>query len=363
MRILWDITRSAQQKHRSGLLRVAFALGHAVEREHSGPFYWVRWNPWRRSWLPVSPETGKRNRPPVAPETSDWLVTPEVFAPREKPGFQGWASRSACRKAAIFHDLIPLQFPEITWPRSVRRHPAYLEMLCAFDQICTVSQTVANDLAKWSLDHGLRLPPVHPIPLAPLPLEAPQLEPPPTAPLRIVQAAILEPRKNQMRVLDALESAWKEALPVEATFIGRCNPHFGKPILQRIRELQRAGHPLRLLEHATDQELAREYMQAHLTLVPSLAEGAGLPLLESLALRTPVLASDIPALREYGDPGGVRFFDPRCADSLFKELRRYLLDPLLLQNLRSEAVARQIPGWDHAAKCLIAALRGEATSR
>ncbi len=53
-------------------------------------------------------------------------------------------------------------------------------------------------------------------------------------------------------------------------------------------------------------ELAAVYAGAAVVLVPSLAEGFGLPIIESLACGAPVIASDIPVLREVG-VDGVRF--------------------------------------------------------
>jgi len=46
--------------------------------------------------------------------------------------------------------------------------------------------------------------------------------------------------------------------------------------------------------------LAAIYRRSALLVMPSEREGFGLPLLESLACGTPVVASDIPALREVG---------------------------------------------------------------
>jgi glycosyltransferase involved in cell wall biosynthesis len=46
--------------------------------------------------------------------------------------------------------------------------------------------------------------------------------------------------------------------------------------------------------------LAAVYRRAALTLLPSEREGFGLPLVESLRCGTPVVASDIPVLREVG---------------------------------------------------------------
>lgn len=54
------------------------------------------------------------------------------------------------------------------------------------------------------------------------------------------------------------------------------------------------------------EELATLYAGAAVVLVPSLAEGFGLPIIEALACGAPVIASDIPVLREVGFHG-VRF--------------------------------------------------------
>lgn len=55
-------------------------------------------------------------------------------------------------------------------------------------------------------------------------------------------------------------------------------------------------------------ELADVYRRASVVLVPSEAEGFGLPVIEALACGAPVIASDIPVLREVG--GGVVSYAP-----------------------------------------------------
>lgn len=56
------------------------------------------------------------------------------------------------------------------------------------------------------------------------------------------------------------------------------------------------------LQTVSESELASLYTAASALLMPSLEEGLGLPLLESLACHSPVLASDIPVFREMLGP-------------------------------------------------------------
>jgi alpha-1,3-rhamnosyl/mannosyltransferase len=72
---------------------------------------------------------------------------------------------------------------------------------------------------------------------------------------------------------------------------------------------------IRVLTDVSDEELRRLYAAARVVLVPSLAEGFGLPALEAAACGAVVLASDIPSHREVLGPAAARF-DPRDAGAL-----------------------------------------------
>ena len=65
-------------------------------------------------------------------------------------------------------------------------------------------------------------------------------------------------------------------------------------------ELLGVANGVRVLPFLSPAELASVYRRATLVLVPSEAEGFGLPVIEALASGTPVLASDLPVLREVG---------------------------------------------------------------
>jgi glycosyltransferase involved in cell wall biosynthesis len=59
------------------------------------------------------------------------------------------------------------------------------------------------------------------------------------------------------------------------------------------------------LQGLTRADLAEVYRRAPVVLVPSEAEGFGLPVIEALACGSAVVASDLPALREAGGPAAV----------------------------------------------------------
>jgi glycosyltransferase involved in cell wall biosynthesis len=66
--------------------------------------------------------------------------------------------------------------------------------------------------------------------------------------------------------------------------------------------------------HLPDDAVADLYRGATAVVVPSLAEGFGLPVLEAMSCGVTVVCSDIPVLRELAD-GVAIFCDPRSADS------------------------------------------------
>jgi glycosyltransferase involved in cell wall biosynthesis len=80
---------------------------------------------------------------------------------------------------------------------------------------------------------------------------------------------------------------------------------------------------LRGLDRST---IAEHYRRAALVLQPSEAEGFGLPVIEALACGAPVLASDIPALREAGG-NAVRFCAVGDLPSWTAAVRAHLADP------------------------------------
>lgn len=86
-------------------------------------------------------------------------------------------------------------------------------------------------------------------------------------------------------------------------------------------------------------ELEWLYRNATLVLVPSRYEGFGLPLLEACARGIPVVASDIPALRETGE-GVARFVPPGDAAAWAAAIRALATDASERTRMQAAGLAR-----------------------
>lgn len=117
----------------------------------------------------------------------------------------------------------------------------------------------------------------------------------------VVMAGSLEPRKNHMQFLSAIELLAKDGVRVKARILGSAgweNEH----ILAKIHDLQARGIDIERLGNLTDSDMRSLIGEAQVLLQISEAEGFGLPIAEALALGTKVIVSDIRPLNEWNHP-------------------------------------------------------------
>ena len=125
--------------------------------------------------------------------------------------------------------------------------------------------------------------------------------------------------------IDILLEVFCELLKVEPrAILYRVGGPF-TPAQQAMAESLGIAAHIRILPHLTGEELAALYRGVDLVLQPSDAEGFGLPVIEALASGTPVLASDLPVLREVGGSAAAYARVGDVADWL-SEARRLLAE-------------------------------------
>ena len=338
--IYFDVTKTGDAGHRSGLTRVSGKLLAGLGTSATP----VRWNSWNRTMA-----------------AGDWFFTAELFSEDERVGITEFLKSSPGRKAAVFHDAIPLKFPETTWPQSVARHPGYMKLLSYFDRIWADSAASRDELVGlWKWQGVDRVPPVDVLALGAdfdgsprVRALAPVLRAKPV----LLSVGIVEPRKNQMLLLDVAEELWSTGLEFELHVVGRINPHFGRPIAQRLKSLSGKFPGLHFHEAARDQVVSDLYRRARATLFPTRAEGCGLPLLESLWRGVPCVCTDLPVLRENFSGGGCLAVALDDRPAWCEAIRRIVTDEALHARLVAEATSRQLPTWTDAAATLKAKLQ------
>jgi glycosyltransferase involved in cell wall biosynthesis len=117
------------------------------------------------------------------------------------------------------------------------------------------------------------------------------------------------------------------------------------------------------LGHVGESELAELYRHATALVFPSLYEGFGLPVVEAMARRTPVIAADASSIAEVAR-GAALLVDPNDTNALRDAMQRVAGD----QALRDDLVARGAEvaagfTWAATARATLAAYEELCTSR
>jgi glycosyltransferase involved in cell wall biosynthesis len=105
-----------------------------------------------------------------------------------------------------------------------------------------------------------------------------------------------------------------------------------------------------------DEELASLYANAAAFVYPSEYEGFGLPMVEAMASGAPVIASDVPSLREAG-ANGADYVRPDAPQELAAAIGAVLGDPIRANHLRERGLARgKQLSWEQTARKTLAVI-------
>ncbi|MGD0999509.1 MAG: glycosyltransferase family 1 protein [Candidatus Brocadiia bacterium] len=252
------------------------------------------------------------------------------------------------------HDIIPLTNPEWVPASDGRRMRAQLDFARRRCQaVITVSEFVRGQL----IARGLAPERVTATPEACAPAFRPR-DPGHQAACRaaaglgpeepfVLFVGTLDPRKNLRTLLEA-SAAVRSAAPHRLMVIGK-NPYGPDPDL--------AGRDIVRLTGIEDEMLAGLMSAATLFVLPSLAEGFGLPVLEAMACGCPVITSNTTSLPEVCGDAAI-LVDPLDANALAERLRALLRDEPLRRDLRAKGLARAAQfSWERMARETFAVYR------
>lgn len=177
----------------------------------------------------------------------------------------------------------------------------------------------------------------------------------------ILYVSTLDFRKNHRLLIDLWERLYAER--------GKAIPHLvlvgskgwrGEEIASLLNTDQPFLKKIKLLHNINDKTLEWLYCNCMFTVYPSLYEGWGMPVAESLRHGRFCIASNGGSLPEVA-PGVAEYLDPRDFMGWYRALLTYISSPALLAEKNAKAAEYVRSEWSESALSVLAAVQGAGT--
>jgi glycosyltransferase involved in cell wall biosynthesis len=234
--------------------------------------------------------------------------------PLSRPNYFRWLQeRPDVKPVFMIHDLLPIQYPEFFHPASVKRHARRLNVFAEIAAGAIVSTPgVADSLLAYLRRLGRKTLPllIQPLPVSPTFLGPREHDEGLAARPYFIICGTIEPRKNHLLLLNL----WREL----ARLSGSATPKLivagargweNENIVDMLERCPAIRDHVIEAPGLSTPSLKRLIDNARAVLMPSFAEGYGLPVAEALTAGTPVLASNLPSLRAM-DGSAITWLEP-----------------------------------------------------
>jgi alpha-1,2-rhamnosyltransferase len=272
------------------------------------PHHLLRWSTLSKSLI-----QGKT----ISPASEQILILPDAYWTRRGIWKTVQSHRNAgALVATVVYDLIPLTHPQYVGQKRSQKFQTYLDQVIRHsDTIIAISQTVRDDVRNYiakqpdrvdlcqdvrSFVLGAELAPPNPTeqsqsirPCVESLFDSTHNKPP------YLMIASFDPRKNHEQALDAFDLLWKKHPELNLCFAGRSGS-MCSDLMNRIEQHPKLNRGLWVFHDLSDVELHHAYQRCSGVLLPSIVEGFGLPIVESLWHGRKTFASDTPIHREVG---------------------------------------------------------------
>lgn len=237
----------------------------------------------------------------------------------------------------VVYDFLPIQLG-LAWKDT---HQEWLRIVCQFDGVACISQSVADEVRDWLSINGsganpsLQIQWFHlgadisaSLPTLGVPENSDVLFRTMQSNLSFLMVGTIEPRKGHMQVIDAFEQIWSEGQQNPLIIVGKIGWD-SDILIDRLRNHPKQGKLLFWLDEASDEYLEHIYSKSACLVYASIGEGFGLPLIEAAQHRLPVIARDLSVFQEIAGDHAFYFHGDRpfeLAEAIKAWIELYRLD-------------------------------------
>ena len=294
-------------------------------------------------------------------ESGSWLLVPELTSDLGDPGMEEVVRKAKAiglHTAIVFYDALPYKLAQLYAPNATINHTDYMKKLLNFDCILPISNASGTDLQAFLFHQADRLVNIdkklNPVLLPGEFLKHPRVtkyKEPDASTIRILCVCTIEPRKNHLTLLESFDKITREkSIDAELILVGHCT----YPDLEvKVNDYLERNHRIHWLRHIDDVTLGNEYTRCHFTVYPSLDEGFGLPVLESLWYGRPCICRNTGALLETAEGGGCLTVNTSDVNELARAITLLATDKKARAKFGAEAVSRRLKTWDEYARGII----------
>lgn len=260
-------------------------------------------------------------------------------------------ANSRCRVYELIYDLIPAILPHTCGPAVSRSFLSYMfEAVVNADGVVVTSKATTAELERFCSNLSIPLPPLEAFRLGedlncvpPIALTGVALTPR----YFILTVGTIEFRKNQALLYQVWRLAQEEGIELPPlVIVGRLGWLAGD-VLYAMREDPLVKGKIYVLTNVGDGELVWLYQNCLFTVFPSLYEGWGLPVAESLAFGRMCLTTRGGAIPEIaGDL--LDYFSPYDARACLNLIVRYLDEATLAAKEQEIRSKYRVWTWDQA---------------
>jgi glycosyltransferase involved in cell wall biosynthesis len=292
-----------------------------------------------------------------------WLLLPEVMYGGEASEVVGYARKHGLRVAAIFHDAIPLSHPHLVRYEAAKGHLEYMRTLGYADLVLAVSNEAAREFRTFVTRHS---PKTTRLEVCSEPAEIldakriTELTSNSRDTVHILCVSTLEPRKNHKLLLQAFEAvcAAHSELDLHLHLIG--DSYMGaSDIADFVSTCAKKNPRIQWHRRVEPQRLHELYRNSDFTVYPSLIEGFGLPIMESLWFGKPCICANFGVMAENAAGGGCLTLNVNDPRELTEGVVSLATKPDLRRSLAMKAISRKLRTWSEFASDICRALDAE----